>query len=332
MVINDIQMGTDLATILNELQSQLHINKIDLLRDIKDTPDNIQVTCPYHKGGQERKPSMGIKKTDGTCHCFTCGQVATLQQMISHCFGRTDDMIGAFGWRWLMQNFVSLSVESRKPIDLGLTRGESLTKTVTEYVSEEELDSYRYIHPYMYKRKLTDSIIDLFDIGYDKKTECITFPIRDITGHTLFIARRSVKTKFFNYPAGVEKPVYGLYEIYRDSRKEFNCIDNHVLYDFPNEVIICESMIDALTCWVYGKFAVALNGLGNDLQFRQLNEMPNRKFILATDADDAGMRARERLKKNIHGKIITEYKWDVTVAKDINDMSEEMFKNLREVY
>lgn len=319
MVINDIQMGTDLATILNELQSQLHINKIDLLRDIKDTPDNIQVTCPYHKGGQERKPSMGIKKTDGTCHCFTCGQVATLQQMISHCFGRTDDMIGAFGWRWLMQNFVSLSVESRKPIDLGLTRGESLTKTVTEYVSEEELDSYRYIHPYMYRRKLTDSIIDLFDIGYDKKTECITFPIRDITGGTLFIARRSVITKFFQYPSQSRKPVYGLYELSQ-------------LEQMPSEIIVCESMLDALTCWVYGKFAVALNGLGTVTQIQQLNELKCRKLILATDADDAGMRARERLKKNIHGKIITEYKWDVTVAKDINDMSEEMFKNLREVY
>lgn len=318
MIINGIQMGADLATILNELQSQLHINKIDLLKDIKDTPDNIQVTCPYHKGGQERKPSMGIKKSDGTCHCFTCNQVATLQEFISFCFGRTDDMIGAFGWRWLMQNFVSLSVETRKPIELHYSRTKQEAQPI-EYVSEEELDSYRYIHPYMYKRKLTDDVIELFDIGYDKDTACITFPIRDITGGTLFIARRSVKTKFFNYPAGAEKPVYGLYELSQ-------------LKEYPKEIIICESMLDALSCWTFGRYAIALNGLGNELQFKQLATMPNRKFILATDMDSAGQKARDRIRKRIKGKIISEYVWDVNIAKDINDMSKEMFDNLKEIY
>lgn len=318
MIINNVPFGADLGDILTELQEQLHLNQIPLLNSIKDTPNNIQVSCPYHKGGQERKPSMGIKKSDGTCHCFTCGKVATLQEMISFCFGHTDDMIGAFGWNWLLKNFITISAEERKDVDLDFNRVHM--RNDKSYVSEEELDSYRYYHPYMYKRKLTDEIIGLFDIGYDKTTQCITFPIRDIYGNTLFVARRSVNSKFFNYPQGAEKPVYGLFELYQSCELE------------KQEVIICESMLDALTCWVYGKYAVALNGLGNDLQFEQLNRMPCRKFILATDMDEAGRKARQRIRYNIKNKLVTEYTWDINVAKDINDMTKEYFENLEEEF
>ena len=44
------------------------------------------------------------------------------------------------------------------------------------------------------------------------------------------------------------------------------------------------------------------------------------------------MSARERIRKHIHSKIITEYVWDREKAKDINEMSEEMFKNLKEIF
>ena len=99
---------------------------------------------------------------------------------------------------------------------------------------------------------------------------------------------------------------------------------------YPDEVIICESMIDCITCWVYGKYAVALNGLGNDLQFRQLRQMPNRKFILATDMDSAGQKARIRLKGQLDNKLVSEYIWDIKMAKDINDMTKEQFLSLEE--
>ena len=137
-------------------------------------------------------------------------------------------------------------------------------------------------------------------------------------GNTLFIARRSVVTKYFNYPKGVEKPVYGLYELGQQKQ-------------FPKEVIICESMLDALTCWVYGKPAVALNGLGNELQFKQLRQMPCRKFILATDNDSAGMKARKRIRENVRNKLITEYIIP-DGKKDINDLEMLEFKRLEEVF
>lgn len=322
MEVNNHVILDDTQDILIELRKQLELNGVKRFAKFIDSGNNIQTNCPFHKEGQERKPSFGINKKTGECHCFGCGWSGTLSEMISNCFGKDD--FGVYGNKWLIRNFLSVSVESRPDIDVDFCRRKKITSETKKYISEQELDSYRYTHPYMYKRKLTDEIIDLFDIGYDKSTECITFPNRDINGNCLFVARRSVKTKFFNYPQDVEKPVYGLYEC--------NICAKTIKNWFPDEIIICESMIDALTCWVYGKYAVALNGTGNENQFKTLRNMPNRKFILATDMDEAGLKARERIRQSLGNKLVTEYVWDINVAKDINDMNKEYFDSLREVF
>ena len=117
---------------------------------------DIMTTCPFHKGGQERKPSFGISKVDGTCHCFACGWVGSLPEMISAVFGYDDN--GSYGEKWLSRNFMALSVELRKPLEINMSRGAQRTLARAPGFTEEELDSYRYIHPYMYKRGMTDEI------------------------------------------------------------------------------------------------------------------------------------------------------------------------------
>ena len=327
MRVEDLEINADLETILTELQAQLQINHRQYLQKMRDAGGDIMVQCPYHSGGAERKPSAGIRKSDGLLHCFACGAVHSLPEVISYCFGHEDDIVGAFGTSWLLKNFATVKVEERKDVALDFTRDERHSNinrgtcsavSVLPEVSEAELDSYRYTHPYMYKRKLTDDIIELFDVGYDRDAQAITFRVKDAQGNVLFIARRSVVGKYFNYPAGAVKPLYGLWE--------FNTYASDA-----QELIVCESMIDALTCWVYGKYAVALNGLGNDLQFKQLRELPCRKLILATDNDKAGLQARKRIRKNVPNKLITEYVLP-DGRKDINELSKEEFDNLEEVF
>jgi len=313
--VNDSYITADVVDIISTLKLQLETQGVKMFYKCTDTRDNYMICCPIHKDGQEHKPSMGILKSDGTCHCFACGWVGSLAQMISYCFGYAD--FGDYGKKWLIQNFLTLDIENRGDIPIDVDRSK-VTVLKKPYVSEEELDSYRYYHPYMYKRKLTNEIIDRFDIGYDKEQQCITFPVRDKTGGTLFIARRSVNKKYFNYPSGAEKPLYGLYEL-------------SLLVKQPEELIVCESMLDALTCWVYCKPAVALNGLGNDLQFKQLREFPCRKLILATDNDEAGMKARQRIAKNVQNKIITQYILPEH-RKDINELDRDEFDNLKEIF
>lgn len=324
MIINGVQFNVELDDILTELVSQLRANNIQLIQKRKDGPTHIQICCPYHADGMERRPSAGIRKEDGMFHCFACQEVRSLPEVISHCFGNTDDIVGKFGWQWLLKNFATVKVEERKDVTLDYSRSNSGVRVLgnSNYVSEAELDKYRYIHPYMYKRGLTDDVIELFDLGYDASTETITFPVRDVSGNCLFVARRSVKTKYFNYPSGVEKPLYGLYELMK-----FQYNKNGI-----QEVIVCESMLDALSFWTVGKYAVALNGLGTELQFKQLRELPCRKIILATDMDERGLAARKRIRLNLQNtKIITEYMFPKG-RKDANECTKEELLNLEEIF
>ena len=338
MQINDFIFNVEIEDILAELRSQLALNGFEYLEKTpKRSGNSVQIQCPYHSEGKERRRSAGIRRTDGMFHCFACNEVHSLQEVISFCFGKTEDRAGIWGWKWLLRNFAVVQVEERKDVELDFSRNWGIGSVNTiqgtgrnsisdvgrlggagQYVSEEELESYRYYHPYMYKRRLTDDIIDIFDIGYDSHTRCLTFPIRDVEGHTLFIARRSVDSKFFNYPKDVVKPLYGIYELRKTGREK-------------EELIVCESMLDALTAWVYGKTAVALNGLGNELQFEQLRKLPCRKVILATDNDAAGRRARKRLKEKLPYKLVTEYVLPDN-KKDLNELEKWEFEALEEVF
>lgn len=338
MTIKDVTFADDCYTIVSELQNQLHANGIPLLNKIIDTPKNVQVCCPYHKGGQERRPSAGIKKSDGTFHCLACGETHSLDEMISHCFGHYD-MFDRFGWNWLLKNFASISVEARKEIELDLDRNhkakDDTQVSTNNFVSEEELDKYRYVHPYWTARGITsERILEIFDLGYDAESETITFPVRDVDGNTLFVARRSVHTKYFNYPAGAEKPIYGLYEYkmaWKQAVESRGGRSNGKTYTIQklSEVFICESMIDALLLWQEGFYAFALNGLGSSSQLEVLRELPVRKYILCTDNDKAGEDARKVLRTALKSKIITEIRFPSN-RKDVGECSSEEIKNIKD--
>ena len=328
MIINDVQINASLEDILAELQSQLAINSIPYLTKCRDSGNDIMVQCPYHGMGQERKPSAGIRKTDGQFHCFACGETHTLPEVISHCFGYTDDIFGKQGFKWIMKNFGTVQVEERKDVEIDLARNNTSNKNSvldnsntdkSKFVSEEELDSYRYNHHYWAQRGITDNdIIELFDLGYDIKNSCITFPVRDIDGNCVFVAKRNVKTKWFNYPKGVDKPLYGLYELWQQLKKNVKI----------DEVFITESMIDAILLWQAGYYALAFNGTGSELQYHQLRHLPIRKYILATDNDEAGQKARQKVRNKIQRKLITEIDFPATI-KDVGDLGKaERFEDI----
>ena len=145
MIINDVQFNCELSDILTELVNQLRANNIPLIAKQRDSGEHIQITCPYHSNGMERKPSAGLRKSDGIFHCFACGEVHSLPEVISHCFGHDEDLIGTWGWTWLIRNFTMVQYEDRKDIQLDFDR--DFTKPKKNYVGADELDKYRYYHP-----------------------------------------------------------------------------------------------------------------------------------------------------------------------------------------
>lgn len=320
----------DDVSILQFLQSQIEEQLgISLFGRFIVTDSNIQICCPVHNNGQEKRPSCGISRVDkiingkkipaGTVHCFTCGYTATLPEMISYIYGYDDS--GAYGTKWLIKNFLSIDIEDRKPLDLKLSRNSNHSEQ--QYVPEKQLDRYRYYHDYMFKRGLTEELIEKYDIGYDpkfklKKNEntfpCITFPVRDMQGRTLFIARRAIHFKLYHYPENVFKPLYGVYEL-----------------DYSQDTLyVCESIINAITAVKYGVTAIALLGTGTSEQFNLIKKLPFRKIVAAFDGDEAGDKGAKRLIKIIDNKLVKSLV--VPRGKDINDLSEQEFKNCPEIF
>ena len=314
-----------------------------LIRPYKIRGKYYSIYCPIHKDGQETKASCGILLQDeykggqhypaGWCHCFTCGYAKTLPNLVTDLL-KAKNMSGT-GLEWLKEHIpgfdgVRDDIEELIPGDMMTDISHkyaidyilSYTKPKANYVSEEELASYRFTVPYMYERGLTDELIEKYDIGFDgnhippgrkKPLPCITFPVRDLSGNTLFFCRRSVEGKYFNYPTDVLKPVYGLYE----------------LPEGCTSVVVCESALNALTSIKYGRPAVALLGTGNSYQYNQLRQSGIREFISGFDPDEAGRKATKRMKAALKDVGIVWSFEGIPEGKDINDLSYEEFWNLR---
>lgn len=64
----------------------------------------------------------------------------------------------------------------------------------------------------------------------------------------------------------------------------------------------------------------------------QLRELPCRKIILATDMDERGLAARQRIRLNMQNrKIVQEYIFPKN-RKDANECTKEELKNLEAVF
>lgn len=321
MTIDGMIINASASDVIQELKRQLAQQGVSLFAKMFDSGDDLMVCCPFHKDGQERRPSAGIRKSDGMFHCLACGETRSLPELVSECFGKKDF---TFGYKWLIKNFSSTEVKERGDIILNYSRTNNadVHNVGTTTITEEELDSYRYFHPYMYERGLTDEVIEEFDIGYDTKTDSITFPVKDINGRCLFVARRKVKYKRFDLPKNLEKPLYGLCEV--------NNISTVASDDLIDEVWVCEGLFDCLRLWCNYRYAVAGFGcLFSDYQIKQLESLPTRKLVLALDNDTAGRKATERLKQKVKGKIIS----TVTLPKgrkDIGECTDEEIRKLVE--
>lgn len=343
ILMNPLNSNQVVVTLIDTFQVLEKLESMDFIRMHKQVGNYMQIYCPFHSDGHEHKPSCGVLLQDeyrngrkypaGFFHCFACGYAEPLQNAMNDLL--KIHHISKSGLDWLAENIPGFSLDIEDDFESLVPDGimsainnkfaisyiQSIADPKPDYVSEEELASYRYTVPYMYERKLTDEIIEKFDVGYDGNwiapgrktpTPCITFPVRDKDGNTLFLCRRSIKGKFFNYPTGVTKPVYGLYEL------PDNC----------KSVIICESCFNALTCWGYKRPAVALLGTGNTYQIQQLKELGVHEFILAFDPDEAGQRATAKLKRALKSVAIVWSFVGIPPGKDINDLSKEEFDSL----
>lgn len=287
------------------------------------------ITCPFHKNGKEHSPSCGVllkekvvrekKYEAGTVHCYTCGYTADLPQFIADVLGLENNLTG---YKWLVGKY-NYSAQEREPLDLNLYRGQAQKAS---YMDEEEVERFyrellksREACEYLLKRKLAREVFELYKLGYDPADKTVLFPVRDIQGRVVFYKGRSIAGKHFYNAKDIDKSslVYGLYELCR--LLELGEITP------DTEIWITESEIDALTLISLGYFAVAIMGSHiSEEQCKELERAPFRRFVLATDNDEAGRKGASQIKRLLipKGFRFTNLRWN-TQLKDINDLAKE---------
>ena len=310
LVLYNRIIDTDAEDILNKLRVECNGK---YLREIRKRGDNISVSCPFHKDGQEAHPSCSVynrtdnpKVTFGTYYCFTCNEKGSLHKLVSKVLGISNEEAK----HWLIDNFSSKYQDRRLYLD-------SFEKEESEpdILDESILENYSYLHPYQFQRGLTEEIIKKFKVGYNAKTDAITFPVWDINNNLVGITERSVRGKQFFISKDMEKPVYLL---------------NYIKQENITEVVVCEGQIDALVSWSRGIPAVALFGAGTtDNQIQLLDKSGIRHFILMYDNDLAGRHGAMRLKNGLSkDKMITDI--IMPVGKDVASCTTEEFYNILE--
>lgn len=309
LIIDNYLIDEPIINILYKLRDELTNGKLNV---IEQKDDYVRVTCPVHAGGTEKHPSCSVYCGNGELqygwyHCFTCSSSGPLYKFIGECFGQSAN----YGRQWLLNNFGNTYITDRE-LQLEDIELNTVVKEEKEYLDESVLEEFSSYHPYMTKRKLTDEVIEKFEIKYDPLSKSIVFPVRDINGKIAFLTRRSTEGKKFIIDKGADKSV--IYLLYNNINER--------------EVYVVESQINALTLESWGYHAIALFGAGtSEGQMKTLNNTNIKRYILCYDNDQAGRKGAKRFKKLIRKDVFVD---DIIMpeGKDVNDLTKEEFDNL----
>lgn len=314
LIINGYVITEPIESIIYALKREANW---DVFKHIEPKDDYLRVTCPFHKDGHESHPSCSIYTSydsdsilPGTFHCFSCGESATLYQAVAHILNISEDEAKD----WLINKYGDWAAKE----DLYFPAWEppEIAKNTT-YLDENILEQYKYYHPYMAQRKIPLDVVKKFTVGYNQEKNTITFPVWDEDDHLVMITERSVTNKTFYIPKNIEKPIY---------------LFNFIKKEMPNFLFICESQINALTCWSYNLPAVALIGTGTEKQYDILRKSGIRNYILCFDGDNAGRKGAARFKKALAKTETSITDIIMPDGKDVNDLSKEEFKIILQNY
>lgn len=263
------------------------------------------IFCPFH--ANNRTPAGEVDKEKGTFFCFACHHVCGLIELVMHETGRT--------------YFEAIRFIKSKEAEGSLTQeiSEKLEEK-PDYIPFDEilvkrlaataLESPR-AKTYYNGRRITESSIKKFSLGYSEKQDMVTIPVHSPDGILLGFVGRSVEGKTFKNTPGLPK-----------SKTMFNLFRTKS----SKSVYVVESSFDAIRLDQCGFSAVATLGSNvSNFQVDLLNKYFNDIIVIA-DNDEAGSNMTTRLKEKLSAKVSViqlnkEY-------KDIGDMEDDAIKSL----
>lgn len=263
----------------------------------------------------DNNPSMSIVKGSAgkKVHCFACNATYDIYDIIGQDYSLISFKEQAmkacelYGIEYKTSNKEASTYKPLLPAHEVQDNTAEEEKDLTEYFKEcnERLmnETDNNCMAYLASRGISRSTAKQFNLGYDPKYET-TFIKKDNTAkegkmQCLIIPTGKYSATCRNISAGPSDK----YNRYRDigSKNIFNA--EAIKSDKP--VFIVEGEIDALSIIEAGGSAIALRGTAEESLKKELKECRSTQvFIVATDADEAGMKARNKIINMLHSMNI----------------------------
>lgn len=140
---------------------------------------NVLTKCPFHKGGQEFKPSFSINLTQGIFHCFTCHVAGGIQYLL-HLLGLPRSRIDAelAGIRPILEKNRETYLLEKKNV----FKGNNPFKA-DSILPESILGVYEWAPLKLIQDGFDVGLLRDLEIGFDKNQERIMYPLRDLYGN-----------------------------------------------------------------------------------------------------------------------------------------------------
>lgn len=315
------------------------------------------ISCPFH---EDKTPSCVITPKENLFHCFGCGEAGSVIDWVMKTQGVSFRHAVELLRNQMGDGSLEMGAKHKQPkpvVKTGTVRqldpslaasknDQQLLQQVVEYYHQCLLESPEAL-AYLQKRGLYHpELIKTFKLGYANRTLGYRLPQKNRvegkamrerlqaigllrgSGHEHF--NGSLVVPVIN-PHGLITEVYGR-KIRDDLRKgtplhtylpgEHQGVWNRSAIEQCEEIILCESLIDAMTFWVNGVKNVTAsygtNGFTPD-HLGLLCTAKVRRVLIAYDNDAAGNTATEKLVKQLTAEGIDCFRIEVPKNMDINE-------------
>jgi DNA primase len=139
----------------------------------------ISCRCPFHKGGQERRPSFSVNVDMGLYHCFTCHESGTIPTLLTR-LGLPPEVVDretAAIKDEIKDNLESLKIKRLKQ------RINNDPFRAPVILSETIIAAYNWCPTQLVQSGFQIPWLQYLQVGVDRKNWRITYPVRDIYGN-----------------------------------------------------------------------------------------------------------------------------------------------------
>ncbi len=303
--------------------------------------------CPFH---DDKTPSLVVTPSKNLFHCFGCGAAGSVVDWVMKMQGISfRHAVELLKKDELPQETkakpAKRSIEIKLPPLVAIEDHQALLHKVIDYYHQCLKESPEAIE-YLEKRGLNNpELIEKFKLGYANRTLAYRLPqknraegakvrgqLQEIgilreSGHEHF--NGSLVVPVIN--SSVVNEVYGR-KIKRELRKgtpkhlylpgEHQGVWNSEALEDNSEIILCESLIDAMTFWVHGFRNVTTSYGTNGFTDGILNSLVANKIekvLIAYDRDKAGDEAVEKLVNTLTKSGIDSYRIQFPKGMDANE-------------